>query len=282
MRNKVYEELANEIGRGNLNSKFEPLNEQDILGASLLAMRENLKASIAEQHSQMLELHRINAELDNFVYHASHDLRAPLTSILGLVNLGLKEKSIKTAHSYFQMIENRINHMDKLLKDLIAISYNKRTEAKYELFDFNAEISLLLQSLKDPGHEFDIRFDIQANVPFITDAIRVRTILANLISNAFKYYNPDANKNYIYLAVIVDFQSASIEIKDNGIGIERKFKEEIFKMFFRASTRSTGTGLGLYIVKSMIDRLQGHISLESKLNEGAKFNLIIPNHLENM
>src|SRR6185436_17927681 len=116
---KNYQGFANNIGNGNLDVVFTPLSNQDILGNSLLAMRDSLKTNISRQHGQMLELQRLNKELDNFTYHASHDLRAPLTTILGLVNLGLNDTSPQMSNSYFKMIKNRVEHMDKLLKDLI-------------------------------------------------------------------------------------------------------------------------------------------------------------------
>lgn len=277
---KNYQGFANNIGNGNLDVSFTPLSNQDILGNSLLSMRNSLKANISRQHIQMLELQRLNKELDNFTYHASHDLRAPLTTILGLVNLGLND-SHQSAHSYFNMIKNRVDHMDKLLKDLISISYNNKIELSHEEFDFDAELKTLLNSLNS-GHpvKFDILIDIQQNSPFISDPVRIRTILSNLLSNSFKYYNPDVSHPYIDLTIRVDFTKASILIKDNGIGIENTHQDKIFNMFFRATTRSTGTGLGLFIVKSMIDRLNGEIKMESVPNEGTNFHVTLPNLLD--
>jgi signal transduction histidine kinase len=273
-----YQEFANNIGNGNLDTTFTPLGDQDILGNSLLAMRKNLKTNISEQYNQMLELRRVNAELDNFTYHASHDLRAPLTSILGLVNLGLKETSNEENQSYMEMIRDRVNHMDILLRDLISISYNNKKEESYLEFDFECEVKLLLKSLECPGKFFDIQLDIQKNSEFISDPIRMRTILGNLISNAFKYYNPDVKTPFIIISISVESRQASIIIGDNGIGVDLPYQEKIYNMFFRATTRSTGTGLGLYIVKSMVDKLKGQISFESVLNKGTTFKVIIPNH----
>lgn len=277
---KNYQGFANNIGNGNLDVSFTPLSHQDILGNSLLAMRNSLKANISRQHIQMLELQRLNLELDNFTYHASHDLRAPLTTILGLVNLGLND-SDQSSHSYFNMIKNRVDHMDKLLKDLISISYNNKIELSHEAFDFKAEVKILLDSLSS-GHpfDFDIHLNIQQNSLFISDPVRIRTILSNLLSNSFKYYNPDVKNPFIDLAIRVDFAKASILIKDNGIGIDKAHQEKIFNMFFRATTRSTGTGLGLFIVKSMVDRLSGKIEMESILNERTSFCVTIPNQLD--
>jgi signal transduction histidine kinase len=275
-----YQEFANNIGNGNLDVAFTPLSKQDILGNSLIAMRNSLKENIHKQKIQVLELQRLNKELDSFTYHASHDLRAPLTTILGLVNLGLKDSDDPTSHSYFNMIGNRVDHMDKLLKDLISISYNNKAESSYEEFDFNSEVKNLLNSLNS-GHrvEFDIQLNVQQELSFMGDPVRIRTILSNLISNSFKYYNPNVSQPFVEIIIRVDFIKASILVRDNGIGIEDAHQEKIFNMFFRGTTRSTGTGLGLFIVKSMVDRLNGNLEIESVKNEGTSFYVTIPNQL---
>lgn len=241
---------------------------------------EGVLLDISEQHTQMLELQRVNAELDNFTYHASHDLRAPLTSMMGLVNLGMKESCPETVRTYLEMIQGRIGHMDILLKDLISVSYNYRAEVKHELFDFKAEVDSILKLLENPESPLQISVDVQQDHDFKTDSVRMRTILRNLLSNAFKYYNPDAKVAWAKLKIQVDPGHASIQLKDNGIGIDWSSKDKIYDMFFRATDRSTGTGLGLYIVKSMVDKLRGQISLESTLNVGTTFLLVIPNKRE--
>lgn len=279
MGTRHYQEFANNIECGKLNTTFTPLSDRDILGNSLLSMQKSLKAHISRQQDQMQELQRLNAELDNFTYHASHDLRAPLTTILGLVNLGLADSSSVASNTYFTMIKNRVDHMDRLLKDLISISYNNKMETVSEEFSFTQEVATLIDALKDPEVGFDIRLDIQEFLPFVSDPVRVRTILFNLLSNSFKYFNPEVLKPFICLEIIVDSRQVSIALKDNGIGIDSAHQEKVFNMFFRATTRSTGTGLGLFIVKSMIDRLNGKITIESVPNKGTNFFLTIPNLL---
>jgi signal transduction histidine kinase len=272
-----YQEFANNIGSGNLETSFALLSDKDILGMSLLAMRDNLRANISEQARQMQELKRLNTELDNFTYHASHDLRAPLSTIEGLVNLSLNESSYEVVKTYLQMIQGRVLHMDGLLKDLISLSYNNKTANNYQPVDFEDEVRSLLKSMISIDRQFDVTVDVRQNCSFVSDPVRLRTILGNLLSNSFKYFNPDAVVNEIDVRITVDEHRAFIEVSDNGIGIEEPFQEKIFEMFFRATTRSTGTGLGLYIVKSMVDRLKGDVQLESKSNSGTKFRLVIPN-----
>jgi PAS domain S-box-containing protein len=243
---------------------------------------EGILLDVTEQHEQMVELQRVNAELDNFTYHASHDLRAPLTTVLGLVNLGLMENYVGSAPTYFEMIRSRISHMDILLKDLISVSYNNKKELIYESFAFEKEIQEIVKEYDYPGNRCRVDIEIQQQDEFITDAVRMRTILRNLISNAYKYYNPELESPFVKIKTKVSETHAAIQLIDNGIGIEWAHKERIYDMFYRATSRSTGTGLGLYIVKSMIEKLKGQISFESTLGHGTTFLLTIPNQKMNL
>lgn len=236
---------------------------------------EGVLLDISEQYSQMMALQRVNSELDSFVYHASHDLRSPLTSILGLVHLGLKETA--NAPDYLKMIQKRVEHLDSLLKDLISVSYNNTVRTEHQAFDFEQEVQTLLNVLHTPEHPVKITTDISQQIDFKTDAVRMRTILRNLLSNSFKYYNPDVATPAVHLSVRVGKSCCAILLRDNGIGIHQKFKNKVFDMFFRATDRSAGSGLGLYIVKSMVEKLRGRISFESTLNVGTTFLVSIPN-----
>jgi PAS domain S-box-containing protein len=241
---------------------------------------EGILLDITEQHNQMVELQRVNTELDNFTYHASHDLRAPLTTVLGLVNLGLMEK--ESSQTYFEMIRNRISHMDGLLKDLISVSYNNKKEMIYEYFFFEKEITEIVKEYDFPGNRCKVEMNCLQKEEFVTDGVRMRTILRNLISNAFKYQNPELENPFVQIRVKVNREHSSIQLTDNGIGIEWSHKERVYDMFYRATSRSNGTGLGLYIVKSMIEKLTGQISLESTFGQGTTFQLVIPNQMNKM
>jgi len=241
---------------------------------------EGLLMDISEQHNQMMELQRVNRELDNFTYHASHDLRAPLTSMMGLINLGLKESQDKASLKYFEMLGGRVAHMDMLLKDLISVSYNSKAQIEYQQFNFTNEVDAILKSLIYPGHIFRIDLSINEDHPFATDAPRARTILRNLLSNAFKYYNNEEQSPFVGLKIRVKPSHVAIQLKDNGIGIEHENKQKIYNMFYRGTNRSDGTGLGLYIVKSMVEKLQGKIAVESTLRQGTTFLLTLPNQLK--
>jgi PAS domain S-box-containing protein len=238
---------------------------------------EGILLDITEQYMQMMELRRVNEELDNFIYHASHDLRSPLTSIMGLVNLGLKENSLESTHNYLQMIRGRVDRLDVLLKDLISVSYNNGMDRENEPFFFQRELQQILQQVDIPVSNFRINTEVSQAADFRTDGIRMRTILQNLILNALKYYNPDVAEPYLNLSIRTTQSHCAIVLRDNGIGIHPEFKNRVYDMFFRATERSAGSGLGLYIVKSMVAKLNGSVSFESTPSVGTTFFLMIPN-----
>ncbi len=223
----------------------------------------------------MMELQRVNTELDNFIYHASHDLRAPLTTVMGLINLAKLEH--EKSDEYIEKIESRIMHLDVLLKDLVSVSYNHKSKVESTEFNFKREVDSILKEHLDSNQQIDVNVNIDHDFPYFTDQIRLRTILRNLISNSFKYKRPDLDRHLVSLKVKVEPTHAAVQLRDNGVGIEWGMKDRVWDMFFRASTQSTGSGLGLYIVKSMVEKLQGNISFESTPNDGTTFLLAIPN-----
>ena len=240
---------------------------------------EGVILDISEQHSQMMELQRVNAELDNFTYHASHDLRAPLTTIMGLTNLGLLENdSIEKQLQYFKMIQERIGHLDGLLKDLISVSFNSRSASTSEEFNLRTELDSIVETFELPGQKMNIAIEVSGNEQCQTDPVRFRTILRNLISNAYKYADPKSKNPYVKVDCTVKDDFISVIVSDNGIGIDESCKHRIYDMFFRGTTQSNGTGLGLYIVKSMVERLKGEISFESKEGKGTTFKVVVPNN----
>jgi PAS domain S-box-containing protein len=240
---------------------------------------EGILIDVTDSKNQVLELQRLNHELDQFIYHASHDLRSPLSTILGLVNLIGLDQPTPLISKYTELISERVHYLDGLLSDLVSITYNNKTGLQAELINFETEFKSILRDFQHQYQHIQVFLAIEGAANFHTDAVRFRTILRNLISNALKYHNPTAKDPFINIAVTNHGHKAMIVIEDNGIGIDNNHLYQIFGMFFRATTQSKGTGLGLYIVKSMIDKLGGHISVKSKQHEGTSFFIELPDLL---
>lgn len=237
---------------------------------------EGILIDVTDNKKQMLELQRLNHELDQFIYHASHDLRSPLTTILGLVNLiSLDGPSALTA-KYSELIAERVHHLDGLLKDLVSITYNNKTHLQAETINFDVEIRTILREFHHQYNHVQAFLTIEGSYEFATDPVRFRTIVRNLISNALKYHNPHIVTPFLKIGIRNKEDHAVITVEDNGIGIENEHLFKIFGMFFRATEKSKGTGLGLYIVKSMVDKLGGQIEVKSKHEEGTTFSIELP------
>jgi len=218
-------------------------------------------------------LKKVNAELDRFVYSASHDLRSPLSSILGLVKVARIDKETDK-EIYFNHIEKSVMKMDSFIRDIIDYSRNARLDITPEKIDFEKLIKDILDDISYISNYKKIVCNVQIDpgIEFYSDSKRVRIVLSNIISNAYKHHIPEErNPATIDISVIKDKAGAKVEIADNGTGIETKYQKEIFKMFYRATNRSEGSGLGLYIVQETLQKIGSTIRMESEKDKGTKF-----------
>ncbi|UII34248.1 PAS domain S-box protein [Fulvivirga ulvae] len=227
------------------------------------------------------ELQVRNNELDNFVYKVSHDLRAPLSSILGLVNLAQHQDNDDDLLQYIGLIENRVKQLDLFINDVLSHSKNLKLAIMVDPINFKQIIDNCFTDLSylPNAHKVDIKTRVSSR-PFYSDRWRINEIFRNLISNAIKYLNPDIDNPYVAIDINITDKSANIKFRDNGIGIEKNTLPKVFEMFYRATEYSEGSGIGLYIVKNAIEKLGGKIRVESKPKQGTFFDITIPNSKE--
>jgi PAS domain S-box-containing protein len=226
------------------------------------------------------ELVKSNKELDKFVYSVSHDLRAPLSSVLGLVEYSETETTDVSMLETLKLIKGSINKLDGFVQDILDYSRNSRMSVNKEVIDFNEllqEVTANLKFMSAGKGNVDIKLDIKAGSRFTSDRGRIAIVMNNLISNAIRYYNPAVSRPYVEISILANSEHAEIIVRDNGIGIDEKYHDKIFDMFFRVSKKSVGSGLGLYIVKETIEKLDGEIGLTSEKDKGTEFKILIPN-----
>jgi PAS domain S-box-containing protein len=264
-------------------SRSYPILENGRVRGLTLYSREITQVKQTENllKAQNDELTKINAELDRFVYSASHDLRAPLMSIKGLINISrLESEKEKSAH-YLNLMEERIDKLDHFISDIIHHSRNARMEVLVNEINFDALLNESIASLKYmPGAaEVESCRTLQTKIPFYSDPGRLLILFNNLIGNAVQYRDTAKHRKRLHIAIETSAHEATLIFSDNGIGISTEYQEHIFKMFFRASATSKGSGLGLYIVKSVVDKLGGSIQVHSELGLGTTFTLRLPNRL---
>lgn len=248
----------------------------------IASVRDITERKFAEKQlkEQNEELKKINSELDRFVYSASHDLRAPLVSVLGLTNLLKLNESDFEKIKYLDLVTKSIHKLDRFIQEIIHHSRNSRVEVKSEIIDFKKIIEDTFEDLRylDEAKNIKVNIEVTGKENFYSDSGRISVILNNLISNALRYSCPEVRTPALDISVVITKEKAKIRISDNGQGISKQHIARIFEMFYRASEKNVGSGLGLYIVKESIIKLGGEIDVYSTFGEGTTFEIILPNN----
>jgi len=241
----------------------------------------DLYKSRLELKLKNIELHKTNHELNRFIYSASHDLRSPLMSILGVVQLAQMDDT--GSGEYYKIIENSVLKLDKYIRNIIDYYQNSKSEEMTENINFKLTIDDIISMLKNQDNSVKFVTEIDQDGVFTGDTFRIRVIISNLISNAIKYKNSQVLEHIVSIKINSDKDSAKIIIADNGIGIHEEHIDNIYKMFYRAqiTNNKQGSGIGLFIVKESLEKIGGTISVTSTPNVGTSFEVIIPNKTTN-
>lgn len=270
-------DIVDAVNRGNIYRFItKPWNEEEIRqtiynGFEIYQTRQALADKVAE-------LEKTNQELNRFIYSASHDLRAPLMSVLGVVKLAELDPLDEEVAKMFQMIESSVNRLDIFIQSIIEYYQNSRDVQEVIPIDFEELIKDILANLRyyDGSESVLFHIEVQGAEGFKGDEFRLRIILSNLISNAIKYRRLESSEHKVDIRVQGSSQKVIIAIEDNGVGILQEHMQNIFKMFFRADSYRSGSGIGLYIVKEALERIHGTINVTSKVNEGTLFEITLP------
>ena len=243
--------------------------------SNLLNSQIVLRELMDDVNEKNVNLEKVNSELDRFVYSVSHDLRAPLMSILGLINLSSLEKSADQHQTYLAMMKEMVHKLDNFIHEVIDYTRNMKAEVEQKEVDIELLVQNIIKDLKfmDDWERFDFQVNVNLEYPFVTDMSRINTILKNLITNSIKYYNLEEPSPFINIDILSKRDSKVISVADNGQGIPNKYHEQVFDMFFRGTERSTGSGLGLYIVAEIVEKMNGRIDLVSAPNKGTNFTI---------
>ncbi len=251
-----------------------------LIGTAQDVTEQKLKEETLQRQNE--ELRKINHELDKFVYSVSHDLRAPLLSMQGVIDITTEITREEIIIEHMDMLKTSITRLDSFIEDILDYSRNARGELNIQPVDFNKLLKVITDDIKHittNNRMVQIEFETLSEGVFCTDKNRLSVVLTNLISNAIRYHNRDSRNSFVKIHVNANEVNAIIEVEDNGIGINPVNQEKIFEMFYRVSENSTGSGLGLYIVKEAVNRLKGKIKITSTEGHGSKFTVEIPNLL---
>jgi signal transduction histidine kinase len=242
----------------------------------LESINDQLDKRVSERTAKLV---KANQQLDRFVYSASHDLSAPLKSILGLINLVKLEHRSEGLHQHLKYMENSIVKLEVVIEHLSNFSRNQSPVSKID-FSFGEIVDEVLDNYKYFASINNLKIIrcFEDTDELHSDFHRIKIVLSNLISNAIKYRDARKEESYVKIMFKKNGVSSVIEIEDNGVGIPAEHQEKIFEMFFRGSTKSEGSGLGLFIVKDIVEKLKGEISLVSEA--ATRFIVTLPHEAE--
>lgn len=303
-RNKILSALVNEQTselmeinsaleeqKEELNSQHELLSEKNVqlegAHAKIISVNEELKKVNAmlehkveertkDLKSALEKLTITNEELDTFIYRASHDLKGPTASLLGLAMLG---KTISKDNSYidfFDRIENTSQNMNNILGKLLTMHTILQTTVKYTPIHLESLLNQIKKLLKLPIDNYQLLNLSDSSFSFYSDQTLLTIIIKNLIENAL-VFNSNKDDIIVKINAHIEKNKLYISVEDNGDGIEESIRDYIFNLFYRGSQKSLGNGLGLYLVRKATEKLNGEIELQSEVGVFSKFTVILPN-----
>ena len=271
------EAIIDAINKGNI-FRFvrKPWAEADIISAIGEAYKFYMTNSMLSK--KITELQKAYDELNKFAYSVSHDIRGPLAGVLGAINIAREVDDVEEMKEMLFLMEKSLKKLDTYIISMHDYYSMQRGELEIKEIDFKnlmEEISpLFVVTAKALNINFSL--NISQSEIFRSDEIPLKIIFSNLLSNAFKYQDQKNKDKSVSVNVEVKNNSATIVVKDTGIGILGSHIGEIFNLFYRANYQEVGSGFGLYNVKNAVLKLNGQIEVNSSMGLGSTFTVTIP------
>lgn len=281
LKNKADAEISLNEEKQKLHEKRFWLTVNALLAGILvilIAFVTVLRHKNKQLHTQNAKLERLNNELDQFAYRVSHDLRAPVSSSLGLMRVFRLETDEQLRQQYLQMAITTLEGMDNIIKDIITFTQNSTEPVKYVYFEPQKVIEQSISMLKFMPKAENLVTQIKCppNLLILSDQERFKMIVGNLISNAIKFTTTHTNQPIIKININRYDKEVVIDIIDNGPGIPPESRSKLFQMFYRATNKAQGSGLGLFISQQAAIRMGGNITFSENPEGGTIFTLTIP------
>ncbi len=271
------ESVIDAINRGHIFRYIKkPWTDTDIQSAIEEGNKFYLTNSLLS--SKNTELQSAYDELGKFAYSVTHDMRGPLLSVLGAIGIAQHSEDIREIREILGMMELAIKKLDEFITNIHEYYNLKRGQLVFESLNLEDLLNDTAALFRIAGSMDNIKFTSEINQPetFFSDQISIKIILTNLLSNAFKYQRKSNRDKFVDVNITVSKGIATIFVKDNGIGIHKDHIENIFGMFYRATSEEAGSGFGLYNVKDALNKLNGEIEVASTVDEGTIFKVTIP------
>ncbi len=233
---------------------------------------------ITDRKKAEVKLQSAIKELEAFIYRVSHDLKSPLASIQGLIEVTKDEIKDEISAQYFTMINDLAQKLDDTLSDLIKSMEIKDTEAFNDEINFDELIQYNLNKFQHVKGYSSLKIDTNNSLStaYFSSKYLLNSIIQNLIGNAIKFQNFNCEGSFLKINVSRQEEKIILCFEDNGIGVASHMQDKIFDMYFRANGDIQGSGLGLYLVKKAVEKFNGEIMVNSEIGEGITFKIILP------
>lgn len=241
-------------------------------------LSEQVQLRTEELQASNSALLATRAELDVFLYQASPDLKGPLCSMEGLLDLGQQEEDPAQQRAYFPMMQQTVHKLNRVLESLLSYTKNTHHGVARERIQFGPLLEQVLAGLRGTKglERVKIKMYSDALSPFYSDAERILTVLKNLVGNSIIFQNYALEEPTVHIWINCSPREAVVVVRDNGVGMSEGEQAEVFRMFSRSSAQSTGSGLGLFVTGEIVKKLYGHISRQSEPGKGTQVTVRLP------
>ncbi|MBS1523422.1 MAG: HAMP domain-containing histidine kinase [Bacteroidetes bacterium] len=244
---------------------------------SAAIMIRNLSKSQKKILEQNERLQLINAGLDKFVFNVTHDLRSPLASIMGLINLMDDETDLEQIKEYTIMIKESLERQDRFINEMLTFIKSKHTGVNKTECSLSSIVDNVIAQNSHHNGGKRVHFYKELELTQIqSDALKLQVILNNLVSNSIKYSDAKKTEQWVKVKSYRHDKEVVIEVEDNGLGIRPKDQDRIFDKFYMSGDNKKSSGIGLYLVKDAVTQLDGKIEVRSEPGVCSKFRVIIP------
>jgi len=247
-------------------------NELEKAQISLKEINANLELLV---NKRTQKLNNAIRELETFLYHSSHDLRGPISSMLGLIELSkLEKEKVQIDPVYAEYLQTTILKLERTLQKLMQRHLIQRSKLLPEKIDRSSFLHLLENNLKEiPSfRSHDLTLYINPDLELSTDKTMLTIVVTNLLENAF-FFSERAENKKVMLTLNCNDGKTTIVVEDHGAGVKDDLRKKIFTMFYRGNELSTGNGLGLYLIQCALEKLNGTIDLETEEGSFARFTV---------
>lgn len=233
---------------------------------------------ITEEKRDREELLYKNNELNTFIYRASHDIRSPIASMMGLAQIALMEYKNHSSEYYFSLINKTSHRLDEILRNLLNLTAIKQDNPVYEEIHLVEFVQNITKSLQGNAEYAEASITMHFDEPPVihSDKNILKSILKHILENSLKYRRLLKESHEINIHFVKGEKKIQLKVIDNGIGIPKDSMNKVCDMFYRGTELSNGSGLGLYMVKNFVEKLHGSMEIKSEENVGTTLLVNLP------